>query len=100
MPCTSGGELRLAEVRPRRSFTDLLRFQFRKLGYRMVDAIADYREKVESYPVRSEVAEGYLKSCLPSAAPDEAEPLAAILEDVQKHIIPGVTHWQHPSFFA
>ncbi|KAL6777837.1 hypothetical protein ACKKBG_A15860 [Auxenochlorella protothecoides x Auxenochlorella symbiontica] len=73
---------------------------FRQLGYKMIDAIVDYRSNIEKHPVRSEVAPGYLAEKLPESAPTQPEGLDAILSDVQTHIMPGITHWQHPSFFS
>lgn len=66
----------------------------------MIDAIVDYRSNIEKHPVRSEVAPGYLAEKLPESAPTQPEGLDAILSDVQTHIMPGITHWQHPSFFS
>lgn len=74
--------------------------QWRRLGHAMVDFIADYQQSLESLPVRSQVSPGYLAPRLPAAPPEQAEGLPAILEDVRQHILPGITHWQSPSFFA
>lgn len=60
----------------------------------------DYRENLEKLPVRSEVKPGYLAPLLPSAAPEQGQSLDQILQDFNQHIIPGVTHWQHPNFFS
>lgn len=74
--------------------------EFRKYGHRMVDFIADYYRDIAEYPVRSQVQPGYLECQLPTAAPEDPESLDDVLADVQSKIIPGVTHWQSPSFFA
>ncbi|KAK2077774.1 hypothetical protein QBZ16_004622 [Prototheca wickerhamii] len=74
--------------------------RFRRLGYSMVDAIVDYRQTLEKYPVRSEVASGYLAKRLPDQAPETPETMEEIMADVQEHIMPGMTHWQHPNFYA
>lgn len=66
----------------------------------MVDAIVDYRQSLEKYPVRSEVASGYLAERLPDQAPETPETMEEIMADVQEHIMPGMTHWQHPNFYA
>lgn len=66
----------------------------------MVDAIVDYRQTLEKYPVRSEVASGYLAERLPDQAPETPETMEEIMADVQEHIMPGMTHWQHPNFYA
>ncbi|KAF3450354.1 hypothetical protein FNV43_RR06434 [Rhamnella rubrinervis] len=74
--------------------------EFRKKAHMMVDFIADYYENIEKYPVLSQVAPGYLKNVLPKSAPYCPEPIESILKDVQEHIVPGLTHWQSPNFFA
>ncbi|KAL4319081.1 hypothetical protein GQ457_18G021000 [Hibiscus cannabinus] len=61
---------------------------------------ADYYKNIEEYPVLSQVEPGYLAKRLPTAAPYVAEPVEAILRDVQHNIIPGITHWQSPNYFA
>lgn len=77
-----------------------MRLQFRKLGYQIIDSIVDYRENLEKLPVRSEVKPGYLSPLLPAHAPERGQSLEQIMQDFHQHIIPGVTHWQHPSFFS
>jgi aromatic-L-amino-acid decarboxylase len=74
--------------------------EFREYGRRVVDWVADYWESVESLPVRSAVAPGEVAAALPAAAPEVGEPFEAVLADLDRVIMPGVTHWQHPSFFA
>lgn len=74
--------------------------QFRKHGYELVDWIADYMEKVEQYPVRSTVQPGEIKNKLPHGPPEQGESMATIFADFQQIIMPGITHWQHPSWFA
>ncbi|KAJ4729920.1 Tyrosine decarboxylase [Melia azedarach] len=74
--------------------------EFRKQAHQMVDFIADYYKTIESYPVLSQVRPGYLHSCLPESAPYRPESFDTILRDIQKHIIPGMTHWLSPNFFA
>nr|AZM69445.1 tyrosine decarboxylase [Asarum sp. XW-2018] len=73
---------------------------FRKQVHRTVDFIADYYKNIESYPVLSPVEPGFLLSQLPNIAPINAEPLEAVLRDVEKYIIPGLLHWVSPNFFA
>ncbi|ERM99170.1 tyrosine/DOPA decarboxylase 2 [Amborella trichopoda] len=73
---------------------------FRKQAHIMVDFIADYYQDVEKLPVRSEVEPGYLRHRLPDSAPYNPEPLENILEDVKSHIVPGITHWMSPNYFA
>ena len=73
---------------------------FRQYGYKFVDWIADYFEEIEKYPVLSPVKPGSILNQLPESPPREGESLETIFEDFKKIIIPGITHWQHPSWFA
>ncbi len=66
----------------------------------MVDWIADYYERIETLPVLSQVEPGQIRQALPAEAPLEGESFDAILQDMNKVILPGVTHWQSPNFFA
>ncbi|WP_142002476.1 pyridoxal-dependent decarboxylase [Amycolatopsis cihanbeyliensis] len=74
--------------------------EFRAHGKRVVDWIADYLTRVESYPVRSPSRPGEVRAALPGHPPEHGEPFDAVLADLEHTILPGVTHWQHPSFFA
>ena len=74
--------------------------QFRQYGRDMVDWVAKYYEDIETLPVLSQVKPGEIRQKLPGAAPQEAEDFATILRDIDKVILPGVTHWQSPNFFA
>src|SRR5215475_3427649 len=74
--------------------------EFRRYGRLVVDWIADYHEKIESYPVLSQVAPGEIRAQLPAAAPERGEPFEAVLADLDRVLMPGITHWQHPAFFA
>jgi aromatic-L-amino-acid decarboxylase len=71
---------------------------FRKYGYEIVDWIADYFERIEEFPVISQVQPDWLKNNLPAAAPENGEDFGAILGDVDRLILPAVTHWNHPNF--
>jgi aromatic-L-amino-acid/L-tryptophan decarboxylase len=73
---------------------------FRRHGHELVDWIADYLAQVERYPVLAQVAPGEIASALPNHAPEEPEPFAAIMADFERVLVPGLTHWNHPSFFA
>jgi aromatic-L-amino-acid decarboxylase len=73
---------------------------FRKYGHEIVDWIADYMDHVEEYPVLSQVKPGEILSSLPQSPPHEPEGMDRILHDFSHIILPGITHWQHPSFFA
>lgn len=74
--------------------------EFRRNGHAMVDWIADYYSRIESFPVLSQVKPGEIRASLPASAPARGEPFAALLKDVEQLILPGVTHWQSPNFFA
>ena len=73
---------------------------FRRFGHEFVDWIADYFERVEELPVLAAIEPGDLKAQLPDAPPKEGEPMDRILSDVDRLIVPALTHWSHPSFFA
>lgn len=73
---------------------------FRQHGHELVEFIADYYKNVEAMPVKSQVQPGYLRERLPGQCPEKPEEFAAIMHDVEKHIMPGITHWQHPQFGA
>ncbi|KAI0634101.1 aromatic-L-amino-acid decarboxylase [Trametes polyzona] len=74
--------------------------EFRKAGYQAIDRICDYYASIQDRPVVSQVQPGYLVDALPSQPPEEADNFNAIADDFQKLILPGITNWQHPSFFA
>jgi aromatic-L-amino-acid decarboxylase len=73
---------------------------FRKQGYALIDWIADYLEGVERHPVAAAVEPGWVRDQLPAHPPAEAESFDAVLTDLDQIVVPGLTHWQHPSFFA
>jgi aromatic-L-amino-acid decarboxylase len=74
--------------------------EFRRHGHAMVDWIARYLETVEERPVRSEVAPGWVRAQLPAHPPARGEPWAEIAADVDRIVLPGLTHWQSPRFFG
>jgi aromatic-L-amino-acid/L-tryptophan decarboxylase len=74
--------------------------EFRRHGHAVIDWIADYHERIESYPVLSRLEPGQVRASLPARAPSEGEPFAGILADIEKIIVPGITHWQSPNFYA
>ena len=74
--------------------------QFREYGRTVVDWIADYYESIDKLPVLSQVKPGEIRSYLPQHAPETPEAFEAILGDIHKVIMPGITHWQSPNFFA
>ena len=73
---------------------------FRRAGHQLVDWIGGYLEDAERYPVQSRARPGELRDALPSAAPETSESMETILADVERYIVPGLTHWNHPGFFA
>ena len=74
--------------------------EFRKNGHALIDWMANYMDSVENFDVRSQVNPGDILSALDDEPPVEGEPMEDIFDDFKKKIIPGMTHWQHPSFFA
>jgi len=74
--------------------------EFRRHGHAVIDWIADYYSRIESFPVLSQVKPGQLRVSLPPSAPQDGESFDTILADVEKLILPGITHWQSPNFFA
>ncbi len=74
--------------------------EFRKHGKAVVDWIADYYERIESLPVMSQVKPGEIRASLPPNAPQHGEAFDTMLRDVERLILPGITHWQSPNFFA
>jgi aromatic-L-amino-acid/L-tryptophan decarboxylase len=73
---------------------------FRQHAHQMVDWMADYLSQVEHYPVTPQTQPGDVLKQLPSQAPDLPEAFETIFRDFESQILPGMTHWQHPSFFA
>ncbi len=73
---------------------------FRRHGHALVDWIADYQERVEQHPVLSRAQPGDVRAQLPLDPPQQGESFEAMLADVERVILPGVTHWQSPNFFA
>jgi aromatic-L-amino-acid decarboxylase len=73
---------------------------FREDGQAALDWVAGYLERVGELPVLARVEPGEIRARLPAAPPDEGEPFAAVLRDLDELLLPGVTHWQHPRFFA
>src|SRR4030081_1013003 len=74
--------------------------EFRRFGHEIVDWIANYFEHIEDLPVLAQIEPGDLKAQLPTSAPQEGESMEVILADVSRLIVPALTHWSHPSFFA
>ena len=74
--------------------------EFRAAGHQIVDWIADYRANVGSRPVMARTEPGDVKKLLPAQPPEQPEPFAAIVGDLDRIIVPGLSHWQHPAFFG
>src|SRR5215212_1224490 len=79
---------------------DMSAEEFRRHGHALIDWIGDYFESIETRPVLAQVKPRELIEQLPSAPPATGEPMEAILADVDRLIVPALTHWNHPSFFA
>ncbi|MEA2174338.1 MAG: aromatic-L-amino-acid/L-tryptophan decarboxylase [Blastocatellia bacterium] len=79
---------------------DMSAEDFRRFGHEVIDWISDYFEHMEERPVLAQVRPGEMRAQLPSSAPAEGESMREILADVDRLIVPALTHWNHPSFFA
>src|SRR2546427_5122280 len=88
------------EERPPLSLGDMPADEFRKYGHELIDWIANYFEHIEDLPVLAQIEPGELKAALPPSPPPQGEAMEAILADVDRLIVPALTHWSHPSFFA
>ena len=69
-------------------------------GHAAVDWVFDYLERVGELPVLAQVEPGDVRRSLPASPPERAEPFADVLRDLDELLLPGITHWQHPRFFA
>jgi len=74
--------------------------EFRRNAHELVDWMADYLANVRDYPVKAQTKPNEVLSQLPLTPPNAGESFEAIFHDFEKTIIPGMTHWQHPGFFA
>jgi aromatic-L-amino-acid decarboxylase len=74
--------------------------EFRRFGHELVDWVADYFEHIDELPVLAAIEPGDLKAQLPATPPQQGEPMEQIVADVDRLIVPALTHWCHPSFFA
>lgn len=74
--------------------------EFRDHGHALVEWLASYMERVETLPVGSRVEPGEIRAALPPSPPRSPEPFAGILADLDAVVVPGLTHWQSPDFFA
>lgn len=74
--------------------------EFRQHGHELIDWIADYYERIESLPVLSQVEPGEIRAALPPHPPEQGVSFTEMMKDVEQIIMPGVTHWQSPNFYA
>jgi aromatic-L-amino-acid decarboxylase len=74
--------------------------EFQSAAARVIDWIATYMEHPETYPVLAQVEPGEVKTALPASPPKTGEPLDDVLDDFERIVVPGITHWNHPCFFA
>ncbi len=74
--------------------------EFRRHGHEVVEWVAAYMERVPDLPIAAAVKPGEIRARLPDAAPEEPEPFAALLRDLDEIVLPGITHWQAPGWFA
>ncbi|MCA1576524.1 MAG: amino acid decarboxylase [Acidobacteria bacterium] len=79
---------------------DMNKEDFRRFGHELIDWIADYFDRIDDLPVLAAIEPGDLKAQLPNAPPEQGEPMERIMADVDRLIVPALTHWSHPSFFA
>ncbi|XP_076883209.1 tryptophan decarboxylase TDC2-like [Bidens hawaiensis] len=100
MGSPSSDHITFPQLSVSKDFNHLNPEDFRAKAHKAVDFIADYYKNIETYPVLSQVQPGYLKNRLPQTPPNTPESFDTILKDVQNDIIPGMTHWLSPNFFA
>lgn len=79
---------------------DMDKEEFRRAGYALVDWIAEYLDNPEQYPVLPKVQPGDVVRALPASPPQHGEPMDAIMADFNRVLVPALTHWNHPAFFA
>ena len=74
--------------------------EFRVRGKEMIDLVADYLDNIEQRSVLPSVKPGYLKDLIPDHAPEEPDKWEDLVSDIERVIMPGITHWHHPNFHA
>jgi aromatic-L-amino-acid decarboxylase len=82
------------------SLSDMPPEDFRKYGYQLIDWITEYLKDPEKYPVLSNIKPGEVKNQIQNNPPQEPEQFSNVLDDIDKIIMPGMTHWNHPNFMA
>lgn len=92
----------MSEPQPKTSppLGDMSKEEFRRFGHELIDWIAEYLERVEDLPVMAQIEPGDLKAQLPASPPLKGESMEQIIADVDRLVVPALTHWSHPSFFA
>lgn len=88
----------IMELSNDKQFGDMPTADFRKYGYQIIDQLADYFDEMEKYPVLSQVEPDWLKNSIPRSAPESGEDFGEVLKDIDRLIMPAVTHWNHPNF--
>jgi aromatic-L-amino-acid decarboxylase len=79
---------------------DMSADDFRRYGHELIEWVADYLDNNERYPVLAQIEPGALRSQLPASPPASGEAMSEIIADVDRLVLPAITHWNHPSFFA
>ena len=74
--------------------------EFRSQGHKLIDWIAEYYKDIEKFPVKSQVQPGDIYQSIPKDAPVDPENFDNIISDFEDQLLKGITHWQHPSYFA
>ena len=74
--------------------------EFRRYGHRLIDWLADYQESLSGRPVMAKTRPGEVRDALPATPPDEPEEFGAVIEDLDRVVLPGLSLWQHPRFFG
>src|SRR5215469_16069074 len=88
------------ELQAEQALGDLSRAEFTAEGHALIEWIARYLSEVEDYPVMSQVRPGAVRGALPATPPANGAPFAELMAEFQRSVLPGVTHWNHPGFFA
>lgn len=91
-------EIFVMETNSTNPLGDMSPDEFRRYGHELIDWIAGYFERMENLPVLAQIEPGWLKDQLPASAPEKGEDFGEVLGDVEKLILPAVTHWNHPNF--
>ena len=89
-----------AQRGPAPELGDMTSEEFRRVGHELIDWVADYFENIEELPVLAQIEPGELKAQLPTSPPEHGESMDRIVADLDKLIVPALTHWCHPSFYA